>query len=127
MFLCLLYDVDKFALIWVFLTIFGSRNVMQLRNGLTIWEISSVLPCARDGWLTLSRPMLSRSTLIITMVEFDRVIWSFPTKSDGCEVLGLLAWFSHQIPIQIAVLCFQIIAIIVQIMTIIGNNETNRA
>ncbi len=72
MLLCLLYDVDRFALIWVFLTIFGSRNVLQLRNALTIWEISSVLPYTRDGWLTLS-PMLS--TLIITMVELDRVIW----------------------------------------------------
>ncbi len=56
MLLCLLYDVDRFVLIWVFLTIFGSRNVLQL-NGLTIWEISSVLalpgwPCAmRKGWL----------------------------------------------------------------------------
>ena len=93
MLLCLLYDVDRFALIWVFLIIFGSRNVLQLRTGLTIWEISSVLPCARDGWLTLSRPMLS--TLIITMVELDRVIWSFLTMSDGCEVLGLLDCFSH--------------------------------
>jgi hypothetical protein len=93
MLLCLLYDVDRFALIWVFLTIFGSRNVLQLRNGSTIWEISSVLPCARDGWLALSRPMLS--TLIIVMVELDMVIWSFLTMSIGCEVLGLLDWFSH--------------------------------
>jgi hypothetical protein len=36
----------------------------------------------------LSRPMLS--TLIITMVELDRVIWSSLTMSDCCEVLGLL-------------------------------------
>jgi hypothetical protein len=30
-----------------------------------------------------------------SMVELDRVIWSFLTMSDGCEVLGLLDCFSH--------------------------------
>jgi hypothetical protein len=50
MLLCLLYDVDRFALIWVFLIMFWSRNVLQLRNGLMIWEINSVLPF-RKGWL----------------------------------------------------------------------------
>jgi hypothetical protein len=120
MLLCLLYDVDRFAQIWVFQTIFWSRNVLQLRNGLTIWEISSVLQCTRDGWLTLRRPVLS--TLIIMIRQLDRVIWSCLTMRDCCEVLGLLAWLSHEIPIQIAVLCFQIITINVQIMTIIGNN-----
>ncbi len=56
MLLFLLYDVDRFALICVLLTIFGSINVLQLRNRLMIWEMSSVLQCARDGWLILLRP-----------------------------------------------------------------------
>ena len=88
----LLYDFARSALIGVFLIIFGPINV-QLRNGLMIWEMSSVLQCARDGWLTLQRPMLQ--TLLSMQLQLDRVNWSCPTMSDGCEVLGLPAWFSH--------------------------------
>ena len=70
----LLYDFARSALISVFLIIFGPINVLQLRNGLMIWEMSSVLQCARDGWLILRRPMLS--TLLCIQWQLDRVHWS---------------------------------------------------
>ncbi len=50
--------IDRFTLISVFPITFGSINVLQLQTGLKIWEISSVLPCERDGWLSLGRPIL---------------------------------------------------------------------
>ena len=84
MLLFLLYDFARSALIWVFLIIFGPINVLQLRNGLMIWEMSSVLQCARDGWLISGRPMLS--PLLCIQLLLDRVNWSCPTTMrDGCE------------------------------------------
>ncbi len=38
---------------------------------LKIWEISSVLPCERDGWLSLGRPILPM--LMSMKLQWDRV------------------------------------------------------
>ena len=49
--MCLLYDVDRFALIWVFLTILGSRNVLQF-TAKRVDDLGDELrPVMRKGWL----------------------------------------------------------------------------
>ncbi len=63
--------VHRFALISVLLIALGSINVLQLQNGLKIWEIRSVLPCETDGWLTLRRHILPM--LMSMKLQWDRV------------------------------------------------------
>ncbi len=43
----------------------------ELQNWLKIWEISSVLPCKREGWLSLGRPILQM--LMSMKLQWDRV------------------------------------------------------
>jgi hypothetical protein len=51
-------------------------------------------PAMHKGWQAYIKKTYAVD-LIIMMVQLDMVIWLCLMMRDCCEVLGLLAWFSH--------------------------------